>query len=42
VPLSPPLDLHMPPNIFTNIAMAPADKPVTILLYDMLNTPQSA
>jgi VWFA-related protein len=32
----------MPPNIFTNIAMAPADKPVTILLYDMLNTPQSA
>jgi VWFA-related protein len=38
----PPLDLHLPPNVFTNITLAPADKPVTILLYDMLNTPQSA
>jgi VWFA-related protein len=38
----PPLSLHLPPNTFTNLALAPADRPVTVLLYDMLNTPQAA
>ncbi len=38
----PPLDLHLPPDTFSNLSLAPPDKPVTILLYDMLNTPQAA
>jgi len=38
----PALDLHLPPNTFSNLTLAPPDKPVTILLYDMLNTPQAA
>jgi VWFA-related protein len=36
------LDLHLPPDTFSNLALAPADKPVTVLLYDMLDTPQSS
>ncbi|MDP9050493.1 MAG: VWA domain-containing protein [Acidobacteriota bacterium] len=36
----PALDLHLPPNTFSNLSLAPADQPVTVLLYDMLNTPQ--
>jgi VWFA-related protein len=38
----PALALHLPANTFTNLTLAPADRPVTILLYDMLNTPQKA
>ena len=38
----PPPALDLPPNTFSNLALAPPDKPVTILLYDMLNTPQAA
>lgn len=38
----PALNLHLPPNTFSNLALAPPDKPVTVLLYDMLNTPQAA
>ena len=38
----PALDLHLPPDTFSNLTLAPPDKPVTILLYDMLNTPQAA
>lgn len=34
--------LHLPPNTFSSLAVVPSDKPITILLYDMLNTPQSA
>jgi VWFA-related protein len=36
------LDLHLPPDTFANLELAPPDKPVTILLYDVLNTPQAA
>lgn len=36
------LDLHLPPETFSNLTLAPPDRPVTILLYDMLNTPQAA
>jgi VWFA-related protein len=36
------LDLHLPPDTFSNLTLAPPDKPATILLYDVLNTPQSA
>jgi VWFA-related protein len=36
------LDLHLPPGTFSNLTLAPTDKPVIILLYDMLNTPQTA
>ena len=36
------LDLHLPPDTFSNLTLAAPDKPVTILLYDMLNTPQAA
>jgi VWFA-related protein len=36
------LDLHLPPDTFSNLTLAPPDRPVTILLYDMLNTPQAA
>ena len=36
------LDLHLPPDTFSNLPLAAPDKPVTILLYDMLNTPQAA
>src|ERR1035438_2451924 len=32
------LDLHLPPDTFSNLALAPADKPVTVLLYDMSRT----
>lgn len=37
-----PLSLHLPPNTFTNLTLAPAGESVTVLLYDMLNTPQAA
>src|ERR1035441_7326920 len=36
------LDLHLPPNTFSNLTLVPADKPVTVLLYDMLDTPQAS
>ena len=36
-----PLDLDLPPDTFSNLTLAPPDRPVTILLYDMLNTPQA-
>jgi VWFA-related protein len=36
------LDLHLPPDTFSNLALAPTDKPVTVLLYDMLSTPQAS
>jgi VWFA-related protein len=36
------LDLHLPPNTFSNLALAPSDKPVTVLLYDMLDTPHAS
>lgn len=36
------LDLHLPSDTFSNLTVAPADKPVTILLYDMVDTPQSS
>jgi VWFA-related protein len=36
------LDLHLPANTFSNLALVPADKPVTILLYDMLDTPHAS
>jgi VWFA-related protein len=32
----------LPPDTFSNLTLAPPDRPVTILLYDMLNTPLSA
>jgi VWFA-related protein len=41
-PTQQALDLHLPPDTFSNLTFAPPDKPVTILLYDMLNTPQAA
>lgn len=34
--------LHLPANTFSNLELAPSDKPVTVLLYDVLNTPQAA
>ena len=37
-----PLNLHLPPDTFSNLTIAPPDKPVTILLYDALNTPQAS
>ncbi len=36
-PLSPPL--HLPPNTFSNMAIPPRTGPLTVLLYDVLNTP---
>jgi VWFA-related protein len=36
------LDLHLPPGTFSNLTLAPSDKPVTVLLYDMLSTPQAS
>ena len=36
------LDLHLPPGTFSNLTLAPSDKPVTVLLYDMLDTPQTS
>ena len=36
------LDLHLPPGTFSNLTLAPPDKPVTVLLYDMLDTPQAS
>lgn len=36
------LDLRLPPNTFSNLTLVPADKPVTVLLYDMLDTPHAS
>jgi VWFA-related protein len=36
------LDLRLPTDTFSNLSVAPADKPVTVLLYDMLDTPQTS
>jgi VWFA-related protein len=36
------LDLHLPPDTFSNLARAPSDRPVTVLLYDMLDTPHAS
>jgi VWFA-related protein len=36
------IGLRLPANTFSNLALAPSDKPVTVLLYDVLNTPQAA
>jgi VWFA-related protein len=39
----PPLQMpKLPPNTFTNIAMGPQGGPVTVILYDLLNTPLDA
>jgi VWFA-related protein len=38
-PSQQPLDLHLPPDTFSNLTLAPPDRPVTVLLYDMLDTP---
>jgi len=38
----PDLALDLPPNTFANLVRAPADSPVTVILYDMLNTPTDA
>jgi VWFA-related protein len=35
-------DLNLPPNTFSNLTLVPADKPVTVLLYDMLDTPHAS
>lgn len=32
----------LPPNTFSNFSSAPADGPITVILYDLLNTPQDA
>jgi VWFA-related protein len=34
--------LNLPSGVYTNFTQASPDKPVTVLLYDMLNTPQTA
>lgn len=38
----PDLLMELPPNTFTNIVRAPEDGPVTVILYDMLNSPTDA
>lgn len=35
-PLSPP---KLPPNTFSNLSSSPSGGPVTVILYDLLNTP---
>ena len=43
VEAQPPLELPtLPPNTFTNISSAPAGGAITVVLYDLLNTPQDA
>jgi VWFA-related protein len=34
-----PPKLDLPPNTYSNLVQAPEDGPVTVLLYDVLNTP---
>jgi VWFA-related protein len=36
---APATVLHLPPNTFSNMATPPQDGPLTVLLYDVLNTP---
>lgn len=38
----PPPQLDLPPNTFSNLSSAPQGGPVTVILYDMLNTPVDA
>lgn len=38
-PIQPPLDLKLPPNTYANLVRGPQNGPVTVLLYDVLNTP---
>lgn len=38
-PVAPPPKLDLPPNTYSNLVQAPEDGPVTVLLYDVLNTP---
>jgi VWFA-related protein len=39
----PPLPkLDLPPNTFSNLSTAPQSGPVTVILYDLLNTPPDA
>ena len=35
----PPPRLDLPPNTFSNLSSAPEGGPVTVILYDLLNTP---
>jgi VWFA-related protein len=37
--LPPPPKPDLPPNTFSNLSSAPATGPVTVILYDLLNTP---
>jgi VWFA-related protein len=39
---SKPASLNLPPNTYANLVQAPEDRPVTVLLYDVLNTPAQA
>jgi VWFA-related protein len=36
---TPPPKLDLPPNTYANLVQAPEDGPVTVILYDVLNTP---
>jgi VWFA-related protein len=36
---APVAPLKLPPNTFSNMAVAPQDGPLTVILYDVLNTP---
>ena len=40
--VKPDLSPNLPPNTFANLVRAPENSPVTIILYDMLNTPTDA
>ena len=40
--LPPPPKPNLPPNTFSNLSSAPATGPVTVILYDLLNTPIDA
>jgi len=40
--LPPPPKPDLPPNTFSNLSSAPATGPVTVILYDLLNTPIDA
>ena len=40
--VKPDLPPELPSNTFANLVRAPEDSPVTVILYDMLNTPTDA
>jgi VWFA-related protein len=40
--LAPPPKPDLPPNTFSNLSSAPVTGPVTVILYDVLNTPVDA